>query len=431
VADLRSILSRLLSVSYRPDPEARPFLERAQTATLGALSVTVAALSDRESSRFFGVRMARRGLQPVWLRVENGTAEPLRLDLLRLDPRYYTPLEAAWVNHHSIGRRLLGFGLLAWLFLPLLPLLPFKLVGARRANRRINVFFKSEAFPAGPIPPGEERAGFVFTMLDEGTKNVDVALVGAESIHELAFVLAVPGLDVETLDEETDGTPLDEPTLRTWLHDRPRATSNPRGTVEGDPLNLVVVGSPATVRACFGARWDDAESIDLATCWKTMKAFLLDSGYRYSPVSPLYLDGRQQDVALQRARASINERLHLRLWRTGMTFGGAPVWVGQVSRDIGVRFTPKTWNLTTHKIDPDVDEARDYVIDDLMAARRVARFGYVGGVGAATESAPRQNLTGDPYFTDGLRAVVVLSSQATDAGFFAWTPQPSASTSRS
>ncbi|MGC2304012.1 LssY C-terminal domain-containing protein, partial [Candidatus Binatus sp.] len=44
------------------------------------------------------------------------------------------------------------------------------------------------------------------------------------------------------------------------------------------------------------------------------------------------------------------------------------------SRDIGVRFTPKTWNLTTHQIDPNVDEARDYVLDDLLASRRVAQW---------------------------------------------------------
>ena len=49
------------------------------------------------------------------------------------------------------------------------------------------------------------------------------------------------------------------------------------------------------------------------------------------------------------------------------------MWVGQVSRDIGVRFTWRTWNLTTHKIDPDVDDARDYVLDYLMESGRVAR----------------------------------------------------------
>jgi hypothetical protein len=35
----------------------------------------------------------------------------------------------------------------------------------------------------------------------------------------------------------------------------------------------------------------------------------------------------------------------------------------------------------------------------------------VKGVGAAPIESPRQNLTGDPYFTDGLRAVLWVSSQ--------------------
>jgi hypothetical protein len=145
-----------------------------------------------------------------------------------------------------------------------------------------------------------------------------------------------------------------------------------------------------------------------------VKAFLLGSNYRYSPVSPLHLFGRDQDIALQRTRGSINERLHLRLWLTPLGFEGKPVWVGQVSRDIGVRFTTQAWNLTTHRIDPDVDESRDYVIEDLVAAGRVRAAGYVGGVGACSPTAPRHNLTGDPYFTDGKRAVILLT--ATRAG---------------
>jgi hypothetical protein len=137
-------------------------------------------------------------------------------------------------------------------------------------------------------------------------------------------------------------------------------------------------------------------------------------------VSPLYVGGRSQDLALQRARHTINERLHLRLWCTPARFRGAPVWIGQISRDIGVRFTVKTWNLTTHKIDPNVDEARDYVVGDLMAANRVSRIGYAGGVGAVVPAAPRRNLTGDPYHTDGQRAVVVLSTTRTQPELFAW-----------
>src|SRR5438132_12606126 len=109
------------------------------------------------------------------------------------------------------------------------------------------------------------------------------------------------------------------------------------------------------------------------------KAFLLGSEYRYSPVSSLFVEGRSQDFALQKARQTINERLHLRLWMTPLRYLGKPVWIGQISRDIGVRFTLKTWNLTTHKIDPNVDESRDYLLDDLMEAGRVSHVAYVAG----------------------------------------------------
>ncbi|MNW08455.1 hypothetical protein D3C71_2052370 [compost metagenome] len=38
----------------------------------------------------------------------------------------------------------------------------------------------------------------------------------------------------------------------------------------------------------------------------------------------------------------------------------------------------------------------------------LAKFGFVKGVGAAPQSAPRENLTTDPYYTDGLRCVLVF-----------------------
>jgi hypothetical protein len=87
-----------------------------------------------------------------------------------------------------------------------------------------------------------------------------------------------------------------------------------------------------------------------------------------------------------------------------------------ISRDIGVRLTVQTWNLTTHKIAPDVDFDRTYLLQDLLMSGCVERYGYVGGVGPAPAPAPRRNLTGDPYYTDGLRAVIFLSNQTTSIG---------------
>jgi hypothetical protein len=408
-----SAARRLLTVNYSPHPEERSFLNRAQTLRQGEVETTVAVPSDRESERIFGVRLSRRELQAVWLEVVNGSAERLWLDRVQVDPDYYTPLEAAHFVHFSMGKRLAAFGLLGWLFLPLLPLLPLKLLGVRAANHRLDNFFRIVGFPTGVIAPGNKVSGFLFTGLDEAVKRMRVRLLGRSQSLEFPFTVEIPGLalphrleQVEPADGEAEE--LDEPGFQAWLERQPRATSNAQGTIEGDPLNLVIVGSLANFLECLSA-WDETESLTLATAWKTAKAFLLESQYRYSPVSPLYLGGRQQDLALQRARLSLNQRLHLRLWTTSIRFDGSPVWIGQVSRDIGVRLTLKTWNLTTHLIDPDVDEARNYVLDDLLVAERVAWVGFVPGVEAAPVGAPRHNLTGDQYFTDGLRAVAVLS----------------------
>ena len=66
-----------------------------QTQHDGLAEVTVAVLEARESEQLFGVPLARRGLQPVYLRIVNRGPSPLRLLLAQIDPNYYTPLEAA------------------------------------------------------------------------------------------------------------------------------------------------------------------------------------------------------------------------------------------------------------------------------------------------------------------------------------------------
>jgi hypothetical protein len=174
-----------------------------------------------------------------------------------------------------------------------------------------------------------------------------------------------------------------------------------------------VIGDIEDVYYAFiRAGWDETETIYKSSSWKTMKSFIGGGEYRYSPVSALYVFNRPQDVAFQRARNNIHERNHLRLWITKSRYGGKPVWVGQISRDIGVRFSKKT--ITTHKIDPDVDESREYLLENLAYKQALEKFTYVEGVGAAAMQQPRENLTGDPYFTDGYRLVLWVTSKPFD-----------------
>jgi hypothetical protein len=89
--------------------------------------------------------------------------------------------------------------------------------------------------------------------------------------------------------------------------------------------------------------------------------------------------------------------------------------------------TASTGKKVTLKIDPDLDEAREQLLQDLFFSQGLLKFGYVGGVGSATMLKPRKNLRGDPYFTDGYRMVVWLSGRAVslqDVEFVEWEIPP-------
>jgi hypothetical protein len=175
-------------------------------------------------------------------------------------------------------------------------------------------------------------------------------------------------------------------------------------------LNLVIVGGlddafPALVRR----GWRPTETKWSGAIMRVATSALSGERYLNAPVSDLYLFGRPQDLALQKARDSVHQRNHLRLWLSPIRYRGRAVWVGQISRDIGSRLTLHSPTLTTHKIDPDVDEARTALAEDMAYSQGLAVVGYAGGVGRAAQDAPRENLTTDPYYTDGDRLVLVFA----------------------
>ena len=393
--------------TFNPRPlDEMPFKERALTKQDAGVRVTAAVLTSQESLAKFGANLYRRNIQPVWLEIENKGDDPLWFLPLGLDPAYFTPLESAYLNRFAIRKS---------------------------DHDEMDRHFYQRGI-GNYIAPGDTISGFVYSNLDEGTKAFNVDIIGEDQVlRNFTFFIPVPGIKVdhqeidwENLYAEDETIDYDEAGLRSALEKLPCCTTNKKGTEQGDPLNLVVIGELDDVYYAFiRAGWDETETIYRASVLKTVRSFLFGGRYRYSPVSALYVFGRAQDAAFQRARKSIHERNHLRLWLAPMRFEGKLVWIGQISRDIGVRFTWKT--ITTHKIDPDVDETRNFLIQDLWYSQGLKSLGYVKGVGAAPYAAPRGNLTGDPYFTDGYRAVLWVSSQPqafSDVGWLDWEFPP-------
>jgi hypothetical protein len=360
---------------------------RAVTQQGDGLAVTAVALSDQESRAVFGVPLASFDVQPVWIRIENQSTSPRWFFPVSVDPDYYPAYEVA--------RRVATFTA------PSVEQLYLRL-----SERAIKPF----------VMPGETVAGFVYAHSDEGFKAFNIDVVGHGEIESFHFAVPIPGLQTDAdgvvVEANVTALSLDDEALRRWLTALPCCATAPNRR-PADPLNVVLVGRLDTVRSALLSRhWDVTARLTAGSGWQMAKDYLFGKPDRYAPVSALYAFGRVQDTTFQKSRNVINERNHMRLWLAPVTHRGLPVWVGQISRDVGVELTGHLWPPTTHVISPDVDDSRYYLVEDLLYGGRVRRIGFVGGVGEASLKSPRHNAEGDPYFTDGLRAVLFLSDDA-------------------
>jgi hypothetical protein len=374
--------------TFEPKPfDEAVYLTHAVTRSDGDISVTADILTREEAKEFFGFDFVGEGIQPIWIKIENRSRDSYFFVPHRLDPEYYSALEAANIGYGS---------------------------RSTPSQKKIYDHFYDVRMTRY-IPPGETRKGFVFTKFEQGLKHLIIKMTG-KSTKRFIFALEIPGpemdyqkVEFERLYKSTEISQLDLPGLRRELEKLPCCTSNPEGTGPADPLNLAIVGDRTEVMAeLLGRGWNLTETIRFGSVFKMMTSEIFGVRYPTAPISPLYLFGRHQDFAMQKTRSNIDRRNHLRLWLSPLTLEGRPVWIGQISRDIGIKFTTKSPYLVTHEISANIDEARYYIIEDLLASNAVEKIGYAKVSEPVPPSAPRQNLTGDDYFTDGLMAVIFL-----------------------
>src|SRR6201747_699300 len=146
--------------------------------------------------------------------------------------------------------------------------------------------------------------------------------------------------------------------------------------IPGDALNVGFVGSKEDVlRAMQAAGWFPADPITMRTSIEIVGSVVLDRPYHDAPVSPLYYEGKKEQLAFEKPDGrSADKRHHVRFW-LALEKGtdGRPVWLGSVTFDRGVGLSHDTGQIT-HHIAPDIDTERDLLLRDLGNAGMVQTF---------------------------------------------------------
>jgi hypothetical protein len=172
-------------------------------------------------------------------------------------------------------------------------------------------------------------------------------------------------------------------------------------------VNFAMVGTQEQVVAAFkSAGWVAVDKSVQDAIVSGLMATLNKESYTAMPMSTLYLFGRPQDMSYARADPLMvaAERHHLRVWRTTKMIGGRPVWVGSSTHDIGFEKDQRNGKVT-HKIDPEIDKERDYLLQSFDAAGVFSSAAYVMPddpmLGARTA-------TGGSFHSDGRIVVMDL-----------------------
>jgi len=165
--------------------------------------------------------------------------------------------------------------------------------------------------------------------------------------------------------------------------------------LEVDPVNIILLGSKTNLINAFEKiGWQKADKLTVKSSIKMINKFLANKPYPKAPFSSLYLFGRKQDIGFQEPIGnSPRKRHHIRFWATNTEKINDPldinfwkkkqkikpdealVWIGSGSEDIGFGFTKFTYQVS-HKVNPNVDLERKYILAKLKEAKSIGKINY-------------------------------------------------------
>jgi len=190
----------------------------------------------------------------------------------------------------------------------------------------------------------------------------------------------------------------------------PRRVSDPAKN-PGDMVNVLLVGTQDQVLQAFStAGWVQVDKTVRAAAMSAIMDSLEKKDYLTMPMSVLYLFDRPQDYGFAHAeplRVAMS-RNHLRVWKSPYEVDGRPLWCVAATHDIGFERDQRN-NGVTHKIDPAVDEEREYLNGTLSGTGLVVQRDHVTPANPLTVA---KTATGGEFHSDGRILVLVLKNAA-------------------
>src|SRR5262245_12080147 len=186
----------------------------------------------------------------------------------------------------------------------------------------------------------------------------------------------------------------------------PRRIGDQQGN-PGDMVNFLILGSDAAMQQTLtAAGWVKVDADIRGAVLAGVLGSLSKESYVTMPMSQLYLFGRPQDYGWAHAEPIkvVSSRHHLRVWKAPFQAGGAVLWVGAATHDVGFERDRRN-NGITHKIDPDIDVERDYLRKTFLATGLVSEYLHVLPDKPLREAT---TATGGSFHSDGRVLVLKL-----------------------
>ena len=228
-----------------------------------------------------------------------------------------------------------------------------------------------------------------------------------EAILGLALLLpaAVPAQQKQQAPQEKPKEK-EKLTLAQIVERLPRRVASKAGT-PGDMVNFLLIGTKKQMEDSLkAAGWFQVDRTPEDAITHAIQEITEHKAYSEMPMSELYLFGRPQDYGWAEGIPIhiVTERNHFRLWESPwLTTDGQTVWVGAGTHDIDIE--QDTLGNLTHKIDPDVDQERDYIAGSLADASKVKERSYLAPTNPVQQGA---TATGGSFHSDGRILVICL-----------------------